>query len=323
MNRLVWIVAAIGMVSLSPRVSCAAETYPSRPITVTVPFAPGGSADLTIRVVGEKVSAAFGQPVVVENRPGAGGEIGVSNVVRATPDGYNLLLTTNGPVSVISNFRKVSYDASTDLTPVAMLVKVPAAIAVNASLPIKNIADLIKYSKEHPGGVSYGMAGPGTHMHLSGEIFRAKTGANLTAVPYKGTAPTALAVKTGEVQMGIADLTSLMPFATEGSIRILALVDSTRSSVAPNIPTVAESGVPGFGLNAWIGVFAPKGTPQEMIVRLNKGINDALALPDVRQRMITAGLDPWIITPDDLNKFLVEDISRWKTLLSEVKVKVD
>jgi tripartite-type tricarboxylate transporter receptor subunit TctC len=321
MNRWVTVTAAF-VLTLLCSASASAETYPSRPITVTVPFAPGGSADLAIRVVGQKLTASLGQPVVVENRPGAGGELGVGNVVRAAPDGYNLLLTTNGPISVISNFRKVSYNPA-DLAPVAMLVKVPAAIAVNASLPIKNIADLIKYSKEHPGGISYGMAGPGTQMHLAGEIFRAKTGADIVAVPYKGTAPTALAVKTGEVQMGIADLTSLMPFAKEGSIRILGLVDSTRSSVAPDIPTVAESGVPGFGVNAWIGVCAPKDTPQDIVARLNTGINDALALPDVRQRMITAGLDPWIITPTDLDSFLSEDIARWKTLLSEVKVNVD
>jgi tripartite-type tricarboxylate transporter receptor subunit TctC len=182
---------------------------------------------------------------------------------------------------------------------------------------------LVKYSKEKSGGLSYGMAGVGTHMHLSGEVFRVKTGANLVAVPYRGTAQTALAIKAGETQMGVADLTSLMPFATEGSIRILGLVDSTRTSVAPDIPTIAEAGAPGFGLNAWIGVFAPRGTPADVIARLNRSINDALALPDVRQRLLMAGLDPWQITPQDMNSFIKDDIALWSRLLREAKVKVE
>ncbi len=232
--------------------SAHSQAYPAQPITMTLPFAPGGSADLSVLIVGEKISARLGQPVVIENRPGAGGELAATSVVRAAPDGYKLLATSNGPVVVIGNFRTINYNPETDLVPVAMLVKVPAAIAVNGSLPIHSISDLVKYSKEKSGGLSYGHAGVGTHMHLSGEIFRAKTGANLVAVPYRGTALIALAVKTGETQMGVADLTSLMPFAAEGSIRILAIVDSRRSSVAPEIPTVAESGVPEFGLDARI-----------------------------------------------------------------------
>jgi tripartite-type tricarboxylate transporter receptor subunit TctC len=243
-------------------------------------------------------------------------------VVRAAPDGYRLLATSNGPVVVIGNFRTIGYNPESDLVPVAMLVKVPAAIAVNASLPINSIADLIRSSKEKAGGLSYGHAGVGTHMHLSGEIFRAKTGADLVAVPYRGTAQIALAVKTGETQMGVADLTSLMPFATEGSIRILAIVDSKRTDVAPDIPTVAESGVPGFGLDAWLGVFAPKGTPPDIVTRLNTEINAALGLPDVRAKLVGAGLDPWTISPQDMSAFIKADLIRWHEFLREANVKV-
>lgn len=302
--------------------SAHSQAYPSQSITMTLPFAPGGSADLSVRIVSEKISAKLGQPVVIENRPGAGGELAASSVVRAAPDGYKLLATSNGPVVVVGNFRTINYNPETDLVPVAMLVKVPAAIAVNSSLPIRSISDLIKYSKERPGGLSYGNAGVGTHMHLSGEIFRAKTGANLVAVPYRGTALIALAVKTGETQMGVADLTSLMPFAAEGSIRILAIVDSSRSSVAPDIPTVAESGVPGFGLDAWIGVFAPKGTPPDVVASLNSHINEALALPDVQKRLVAAGLDPWKLTPQEMSAFVKTDLARWSVLLREANVKI-
>ena len=302
--------------------SAHSQAYPSQPVTVTLPFAPGGSADLSVRVVSEKISAKLGQPVVIENRPGAGGELAATSVVRAAPDGYKLLATSNGPVVVVGNFRTINYNPETDLVPVAMLVKVPAAIAVNASLPIHSISDLVKYSKEKSGGLSYGHAGVGTHMHLSGEIFRTKTGANLVAVPYRGTALIALAVKTGETQMGIADLTSLTPFATEGSIRLLAIVDSKRTSVAPDIPTVAETGVPGFGLDAWIGVFAPKGTPPDVVARLNTLINEALSLSDVRQRLVAAGLDPWQLSPQEMSAFIKTDFARWSVLLREANVKI-
>ncbi len=298
------------------------QAYPSQSITMTLPFAPGGSADLSVRIVSEKISAKLGQPVVIENRPGAGGELAASSVVRAAPDGYKLLATSNGPVVVIGNFRTINYNPETDLVPVAMLVKIPAAIAVNASLPIHSISDLVKYSKEKSGGLSYGNAGVGTHMHLSGEIFRAKTGADLVAIPYRGTALIALAVKTGETPMGVADLTSLMPFAAEGSIRILAIVDSTRTAVAPDIPTVAESGVPGFGLDAWIGVFAPKGTPSDVVAKLNAHINEALALPDVQKRLVAAGLDPWQLSPQDMSSFIKADLARWSVLLREANVKI-
>jgi tripartite-type tricarboxylate transporter receptor subunit TctC len=320
LGRLTGMAVAALLVHQAPARS---QSFPSQPITLTLPFAPGGSADLSVRVVGERISARLGQPVIIENRPGAGGEIAATSVIRSAPDGYKLLASPNGPVVVVGNLRSISYNPATDLVPVAMLVKVPAGIAVNASLPIHSIADLVKYSKEKPGGVSYGNAGVGSHMHLSGEIFRVKTGANLVAVPYRGTAAVALAVKTGETQMGVSDLTSLMPFAAEGSLRILALVDSKRTSMAPEIPTVAESGVPGFGLDAWIGVFAPKDTPADVVSKLNASIDEALARPDVRKRLITAGLEPWIVRPEEMSAFVKSDLARWGVLLREANVKLE
>jgi tripartite-type tricarboxylate transporter receptor subunit TctC len=299
------------------------QSYPSQPITLTLPFAPGGSADLSVRIIGARISAKLGQPVVIENRPGAGGELAVTAVVRSAPDGSKLLATPNGPVVVVGNFRTIGYNPETDLVPVAMLVKVPAAIAVNASLPIHSVGDLIKYSKEKAGGVSYGNTGVGTHMHLSGEVFRAKTAANLIAVPYRGTAAVALALKTGEIPMGVSDLTSLLPFAAEGSIRILAIVDSKRTSVAPDIPTVAEGGVPGFGLDAWIGILAPKGTPPDIVAKLNSEINEALESAEVRKRLVTAGLDPWMLSPTEMGAFIKADLARWSVMLREANVKID
>lgn len=298
------------------------QSYPTQPITITVTFPPGGSADLTTRIIGERLSAKLGQPIVIENRAGAGGEVGLVSVVRAAPDGHKLLSTTSGSIALVGNLRAISYDAQIDLVPVAMLVKVPTAIAVNASLPIRTIPELIKYSKGKPDGLSFSNAGVGSFMHLAGEIFRFKSGANLVSVPYRGTAPSALAVRAGDTQLAVADLTSLMPFATEGSIRLLGLVDSARTSVAPDIPTVAESGLSGFGLDGWVAIFAPRGTPPDIVARLNAIVNEALAEPDVRRRILTSGLDPWPLSPTGMVAFIKEEIARWSVLIREAQVKM-
>jgi tripartite-type tricarboxylate transporter receptor subunit TctC len=289
---------------------------------MTVVFAAGGSADLVSRIIGDKLSAKFGQPFVIENRTGGGGEVGMVAVARSAPDGYKLLVTSNGSTAIAPNFRQVSYNAETDLVPVAMIEKTPCVVAVKASLPIKSIADLVKYSKEKAGGISYGNSGPGSMFWAAGEILRHKTGANMVSVPYRGAALTARGIRAGEVDMGITDLTSVMPFVQEGTVRILALTDSSRSPVAPDIPTVSES-IPGLGLNAWIGVFAPRGTPTQIVEQLNAGINEALKTPEVRQRILNAGLEPWIMSPQEMAKFIGQEIVLWRTLIREANVKVE
>ena len=299
------ILAMPGLVQSQPQ-------YPTQPVTLTVTFAPGGSADLVSRLVADKLSAKFGQPFVIDNRSGGGGEVGLVAVARSAPDGHKLLTTSNGSVAMAGHLRKVSYDAETDLVPVAMLVKTPCAIAVSASLPIKNIADLVRYSKEKAGGLSMGNSGSGSMFHVAGEILRYKSGANLVGVPYRGAALTARGIRAGEVDMGITDLTSVMPFVQEGTIRILALTDSSRTVVAPEIPTVAEIGMPGLGLNAWLGVFAPHRTPPKIVAHLNASINEALELPDVRQRILNAGVEPWIMSPQQMAQFVSQEIVLWK-----------
>jgi tripartite-type tricarboxylate transporter receptor subunit TctC len=288
-----------------------------------VVFAAGGSADLASRIVADKLSAKLGQPFIIENRTGGGGEVGLLAVARSTPDGHKLLVTSNGSVAIAGNLRQVSYDAETDVVPVAMIEKTPTAIAVNASLPIKNIADLVRYSKEKPGGLSIGNSGSGSMFHLAGEILRYKSGANLVPVSYRGAALTARGIRAGEVDMGITDLTSVMPFVQEGTIRILALTNSSRTPVAPDIPTVSEIGIPGLGLNAWIGVFAPRGTPSQVVQQLNASINEALELPDVRQRILNAGLEPWVMSPQQMSQLVKEEIALWKNLIREANVKVE
>jgi len=318
-----WLVGAVVAILAMPSLAQSQPRYPTQPVTMTVVFAAGGSADLVSRIIGDKLSAKFGQPFVIENRTGGGGEVGMVAVARASPDGHKLLVTSNGSTAIAPNLRPVSYDAEKDVVPVAMIEKTPCVVAVRASLPIKSIADLVKYSKEKAGGISYGNSGPGSMFWVAGEILRHKSGANFVSVPYRGAALTARALRAGEVDMGITDLTSVRPFVQEGTVRILALTDSSRTPVAPDIPTVSESGMPGLGLNAWIGVFAPRGTPTEVVAQLNTGINEALKMPDVRQRILNAGLEPWIMSPQEMAQFVREEIVQWRDLMREAKVSTN
>lgn len=309
--------------ALLPSAWTGAQPYPSQPIRIIVPYPPGGSSDLAVRAVGAKISESLGQPVVVENRSGAAGQIGIQAVARSPADGYTLLATPNGPISISVHLQKLPYDPARDLVPVAMLAWVPIGIAVNAALPIHNLKDLIEFSKRKPDGVNYSVSGVGTVMQLAGELLKSMTGANLVAVPYRGTAPAAMAILSGEVPAGISDLVTLLPIATSGRIRILALVNYARTTTAPDLPTVAESGVPGYGAAAWIGMFAPVGTPPNIIARLNAEVARALALPDVRRAYETAGLEPAPMSSEDMGRLVLDEIKQWGKVIKEANIKID
>jgi len=313
----------VAVVALLLSALAGAQQYPSQPIRIIVPYPPGGSADFTARTVGVKISEGIGQPVVVENRSGAAGQVGIQAVVRSPADGYTLLTTPNGAVSISGHFQKLPYDPAKDLAPVAMLAWVPIGIAVNAAVPIHNLNDFIGFSKGKPDGVSYSVSGVGTHMHLAGELLKSMTGANLVAVPYRGTAPAATAVLSGEVPASISDLTTLLPHATSGRIRILALVNSARTTTAPDLPTVAESGVPGYGADSWIGMFAPAGTPPHIIARLNAEVARSLALPEVRQALGKAGLEPAPMKSDDMGRFVLDEIKKWGKVIKDGNIKIN
>ena len=298
-----------------------AQQYPSRPIRIIVPYPPGGSSDLAVRTVAAKISEGLGQPVVIENRSGAAGQVGIQAVVRSPADGYTLVATPNGPVTISGHLQKLPYDSAKDLVPVAMLAWVPIGIAVNAALPIHNLNDFIEFSKRKPEGVSYSVSGVGTLMQLAGELLKSMTGANLVAVAYRGTAPAAAAILSGEVPAGISDLVTLLPHATSGRIRILALANSARTTTAPDLATVAESGVPGYGADGWIGIFAPAGTPPNVIARLNAEVARSLALPDVRQILGTAGLEPAPMSPEAMGRFVLDDIKKWGKVIKDANIK--
>ena len=300
-----------------------AQQYPGQPIRIIVPYPPGGSSDLAVRTVGVKVSESLGQPVVVENRSGAAGQVGIQAVVRSHADGYTLLATPNGPVFISGHLQKLPFDPAKDLVPVAMLAWVPIAIAVHAAVPIHSLNDFIEFSKRKADGVSYSVSGVGTLMQLAGELLKSMTGANLVAVPYKGAAPAATAILSGEVPAGISDLVTLLPHARSGRIRILAVASSTRTTTAPDLPTVAESGVPGYGADGWIGMFAPAGTPPNIIARLNAEVARSLALPEVRLTLGKAGLEPAPMKSDDMGRFVLDEIKKWGKVIKDANIRID
>jgi tripartite-type tricarboxylate transporter receptor subunit TctC len=298
-----------------------AQTYPDKPIRILLPVAPGGSADLVARTVGAKISESLGKPVIIESRVGGGGELALESVIRSAPDGYTLLSSPNGPISVAPHVQRPKYDVAKDLIPIAMQVFVGAGIGVNAALPIHSMNDLIKMAKEKPEGLNYAHSGVGNTMHLAGELLKSMTGTNLVPVPYRGTSPVVTAILTGEVPFGIADMTSLMPLAEVGRVRILAVMNSSRIGIAPDVPTVAEAGLPGYSADPWIGLFAPTGTPPAIVERINAEVVRALARPDVRDNFIKAGLQPASMMPDATRRFVLDDIEKWGKLIRSINLR--
>ena len=308
---------------LTAPLSAGAQNYPTKVVHIIVPFAPGGSADLIARTVAAKLTDGMGQQVVVENRQAGGGRLGVESTVNAAPDGYTLLVTPNGPMSIARYAAQLPYDTLTDLAPVSMLATIPAGIAVNAQLPPKTLAEYIAYAKARPGQLNYAVSSIGTHMHLAGELLKSMTGINVVAVPYRGTGPAATALGAGEVQAGVLDLASLLPAQARGAVRILAIADPKRTSTAPDIPTAAEAGVPGFGVTAWIAMFAPAKTPAPIIAKINGEVGKALRMADVRDILTKAGIEPTPSTPEEMGKILRDQIADFGKIIKEANIKFD
>jgi len=315
--------AALIAAALTNTATAVAQDYPNRPVRIVVPFASGGSADLTIRSVSLRLAEKLGKPFVIESKPGAGGQAGIEFALAAPNDGYTLISTPSGAVSIVPNLRKVQFDPTADLEPVAMLAKVPVGIAVNGTLPIRSIPELVEYSKAQPKGINYSVAAVGTHMHLAGEIFKGQTGAKMQAVPYKGTGPAAAAVYAGEVEATVSDLATLLPLAHDNKIRILAVLDRERTGVAPDIPSIGELGVPGAAIGAWIGVFARKGTEPAIIEKLNSEVGVALNEADIKSLYAKAGLQVWPLAVTEMKSFIDKDLAWWKEAVSKVSPKLE
>jgi tripartite-type tricarboxylate transporter receptor subunit TctC len=294
----------------------AAQAYPDRAITMVIPFAPGGSTSIVGRVIADKMSETLGQKVVVENRPGAGGTIGTLAVAKSEPDGYTIALGYTGTLAIgPSLYSKAGYDPRKDFAPIGLIGSAPSSMVVHPSFQVRTVAELIAYAKAHPGQVNYGSAGTGTVNHIAGEYFARSAGITLVHIPYKGTGPALVDLLGGHILLAFAPIPATHANVSAGLLRALAVTSPTRTSLLPEVPTIAESGLPGFDASLYYGLVAPVGTPRPVIDRLNKELRAALASDEVRQRLLQDGTETLPGTPEDYGAFIDKDEAKWAEII--------
>ena len=302
----------------------SAQPWPSKPIKYIVPFAPGGSTDILGRIVAEKLTVALGQPVVVENKPGAGGGLGADFVAKAAPDGYTIMGGTISTHAInASLYSNLPYDPVKDFVAITLLARVPNMLVINPDVPAKTVVELIKLLKANPSKYTFASAGNGTSQHLSGELFKSMAGVEMQHIPYKGSPPALQDVVGGQVTMTFDNITTAWPLAKAGKLRALAVTTAKRSTVAPDVPTLAEAGLVGFEVGSWQGVFAPAGTPPEIVKRLNAEIVKILNLPDVKEKLFALGAEPVGDTPEQFAAFVKSEVAKWSDVVKKSGAKVD
>ncbi len=301
-----------------------AQTYPTKPVRIVVPVATGGIADYYARVIGAKLLDAWGQPVLVENRAGGGGNIGADVVAKAAPDGYTLVMGFVGSHAVNQFlFAKMPYDTMRDFAPVAMVIEAEGILAVHPSLPVNSVQELIALVRAKPGSLSYASGGVGTASHLAGELFKSMTKTFMVHIPYRGNAPALADLIGGQTQLTFATLPTAIPHVRAGKLKGIAVIGSTRSAAAPQLPTIAESGVPGFAVNNWIGLFAPAGTPPEIVRRLNAEVMRIMQLPEIARRMEVEGERHTPNTPEQFAQFVRGETVKWGKVVKEAGLKAE
>jgi tripartite-type tricarboxylate transporter receptor subunit TctC len=289
-------------------VACSwAQTYPSKTIRIVVPFTAGSATDIMARVVGEKLQAAWGQPVVVENRPGAGGTLGATQVARAEADGHTLLVVSTGHVVNPALYGNLQYDTLGDFAGVTPLATLPSVLVVGAGSPIKSVAELIAAARAKPGALNYASAGVGSATHVNAEKFRASANLQLTHIPFKGTPETIVETSTGRTDFMFTPVLASLPAIRENRLRAIAVSTAKRSSALPNVPTVAEAGLPGFVFDFWIGLLAPSKTPKPVLAKLNAEVLRIVNLPEVKERMTTLGAEPMPMSPDQFDAYIKDE----------------
>jgi tripartite-type tricarboxylate transporter receptor subunit TctC len=310
--------AVSAAITPSTTIAQDSNTYPTRPIRIVVPVAPGGGTDYTARSIAQKLTESLGQTVIVDNRPGAAGNIGVEIAAKATPDGYTLVM----PISSFSInphlYKKLPFDTVKDLAPISLAAIAPLYLVVNPSVQAKNVGELIALAKAKPGQLNYANSGNGTTAHLAGELFKKMAGIDLVSIPYKGGGPAVLDLVGGRVQLYFSTIPAAFAQVQAGKLRGLAVTSAKRVSLMPDVPTVGESGLPGYEIVAWFGLFTATGTPKPVIAKLNKAINEGLAQPDMQKRFASEGLIPGGGTPEELGRFLRAEIAKWGALIKQI-----
>jgi tripartite-type tricarboxylate transporter receptor subunit TctC len=305
-------------------VDAAAQGWPSKPIKYVVPFAPGGTTDLLARTISEKLSVALGQPVVVENKPGAGGGVGADFTAKSAPDGYTIMGGTISTHAInASLYSNLPYDPVKDFVAITLIARLPNMLVINPSIPANNVSELIALMKANPGKYTFASSGNGTSQHLSGELFKSMAGVDMQHIPYKGSPPALQDVVGGQVSMTFDNITTALPLAKAGKLRALAVTTTKRSAAAPDVPTLAESGLPGFEVGSWQGVFAPAGTPSEIVRRLNAEIVKIINTPEVREKLVALGADPVGDTSEQFTAYVKTEVVKWSEVVEKSGAKVD
>jgi len=321
-NRIAGWIAGLVLASLAA--FAHAQAWPSKPIKYVVPFAPGGTTDILARTVGEKLALALGQPVVIENKPGAGGGVGAEFTAKAAPDGYTIMGGTISTHAInASLYDKLPYDPVKDFVAITLIARVPNMLVVNPSVPAGSVKELIALLKANPNKYTFASSGNGTSQHLSGELFKSMAGVEMQHIPYKGSPPALQDVVGGQVTMTFDNITTAWPLAKAGKLRALAVTTATRSAIAPEVPTLAESGLPGFEVGSWQGVFAPAGTPPAIVRRLNVEIVKILNLPDVKERLVGLGAEPVGNSSEEFSAMVRGEVVKWADVVKKSGAKVD
>jgi tripartite-type tricarboxylate transporter receptor subunit TctC len=316
--KLCLIAAAVVLASAA---TSAAEPFPSKMVRIIVPYAPGGSIDLVARVLAKNIQDSVGQTVIVENKPGAGGALGMDALVRSPADGHTVAIVSDSPITINPHLAKLNYDPLVDLVPVTKVVSSPILLGVNPKAGINSIADLVAASKAKAGGLSYAVSYRGSTSYLAGELLQRELGIKMQAVPYRGGAPATVAIVAGEVPLGLVDTAAILPMVRSGEVRALGIADPVRSPTMPDIPTLAEAGVPNFSATSWLAVFAPRGTPPEAVAKLSAEIAKVLDVPDARKTLLAAGLEPAHSGPDDMFRLVRDGYAKWGNLIQAIGFK--
>ena len=322
-SSLIVAVALAPLAALSSVTPALAQDYPAKPVKIIVPFAAGGPADVYARFLGQRLSEAFGQPFVIEDRPGAGSVIGTDAVAKSAPDGYTLLMMSNAQTVNESLIPNKPYALLRDFAPVAPVNYSDLVLVVHPSVQANSLADLIKLAKASPGKLNYASSGPGTPYHMAGELFKAMAGVDIVHIPYKGSSGARTDVLGGQVQMMFDAVTTMSEHAKAGQVRPLATTGKARSQVLPNVPTMNEAGVPGYEAVIWLGIMAPKGTPPAIVAKLNGEITKIVNRLEVRAEWAKQGAVPMAMTPDEFARYTADDIAKWERIVKISGVKPD
>jgi len=311
---------------LSLAFSCAAQAqaYPNRPVKVIIPWPPGQATDLAARIVGEKLSQALGQPFIMENKPGAGGAIGTEMVVKAAPDGYTLLASSSGPISIMPNLQKIPYDPLKDLAPVSLTARAPFALIAHPSFPAANAREFVALVRANPGKYSFASSGTGATAHMFAELFNSMAQLKVLHIPYKGSVPALTDVMGGQVSYAVETVASVVGHAKSGRLKVYGVTTAKRAAAMPDVPPLAEAAdIPGYDVGAWIGYHAPAGTPKDILVKLAAEIQKAVQAPDMKDRYVALGLDQASNTPDEFAAMMRTEQERYAMIIKNAGIKIE